>query len=195
MLRSYLQRFKGSLDPQARAELIRETCAAVGPVCEAQLAQWYGEGGVVAEREQVAAEVIAFSDSRSKEEIVSLGSLFAAPALGETVSAQRALQLTEKFRTFYSHGFPLSPSALAGVWRACRAQARPRNECEVVARQQIQANLTSTPPDFEAAVSQCMETRLTSLHCHAGARQAEEMLASGALPKLLETRRIYESAL
>lgn len=82
---------------------------------------------------------------------------------------------------------------LAGAWRACRADLRSRDECEILAQQQIEASLTSTPPEFETLVGQCMETRLTSLHCQAGAQQAEEMLKSGALPKLLEAQQIFET--
>jgi hypothetical protein len=193
MLRGYLQRFAGNLEARARAELIRETCIAVGPACEAQLGQWYGEGGEGSERDQVAAEIMSYPDSRSEQQIIGLGSLFAAPGPGEILSAERALQLTADYRTLYSHGIPFSPEALAGAWRACRADLRSRDECEILAQQQIEASLTSTPPEFETLVGQCMETRLTSLHCQAGAQQAEEMLKSGALPKLLEAQQIFET--
>jgi hypothetical protein len=140
LVRRYAARHGGRLPPQARAQIVEETCFHRPNECLTLLAQWEHEAPEAPRLREIEQELIARQlrvDPGAKRRVVlrsrvrALSLLYGG--LAESVDGQDVLaaarQASSQFAEFYHHAAPFSRRALAELWDRCEATPAQREAC------------------------------------------------------------------
>ncbi len=182
LLRRYAALFTDGLPDEERGAQVVEACRALGPPCNALVAEWMSEEPAHRETlERLIRFVGKLPDGLPRERLEELAHLFrVSRAQLQDVTSVSAARASEDFATYYHHAAPFPPQTLHDIWSSCRAGRPTEAACRDWVSQRAGARSDAS---FEDQVRECMTSASIGKACESGLRAAEKMLREGVVPR------------